>query len=56
VVKVDDSLVVLLRYHDASYVFVGDAEIENDSICRAEIPELIDVDARSAARLNSGVR
>lgn len=38
----NDSLVVLLRYHDASYLFVGDAEIENDSICRAEVPELID--------------
>jgi competence protein ComEC len=38
----NDSLVVLLRYKDASYLFVGDAEIENDSICRAEIPELID--------------
>ena len=38
----NDSLVVLVRYQAAAYLFVGDAETEGDPRCRAEVDELID--------------
>lgn len=38
----NDSVVVLLRYRSASYLFTGDAETENDPICKAEVPVLVD--------------
>lgn len=37
-----DSLVVLVRYREATYLFVGDAETESEPMCRAEIAELVD--------------
>lgn len=33
----NDSLVVLVRYKEAAYLFVGDAETKRDPICTAEV-------------------
>jgi competence protein ComEC len=38
----NDSLVVLLKYGEATYLFVGDAESNSEPGCRAEIAELVD--------------
>jgi competence protein ComEC len=38
----NDSLIVLVRYRTASYLFSGDAETEEDSVCLGEVPETID--------------
>lgn len=38
----NDSLVVLVRYKEASFLFVGDAEAEDDPICEAEEAELVE--------------
>jgi len=38
----NDSLIVLVRYKRASFLFVGDAETDEDSVCLGEIPETID--------------
>jgi competence protein ComEC len=37
----NDSLIILVRYRSASYLFVGDAETEADSICLGQVPETI---------------
>lgn len=37
----NDSLIVLVRYKSASYLFDGDAETEDDGSCLGEVPELI---------------
>jgi len=38
----NDSLIVLVKYKQASYLFNGDAETEADGVCEAEVPVLID--------------
>lgn len=38
----NDSLVVLVRYKEASFLFGGDAEAEDDPLCEAEETELVD--------------
>jgi competence protein ComEC len=38
----NNSLVVLVRYGDAKFLFTGDAEAENDSRCTAELTHLVD--------------
>jgi competence protein ComEC len=38
----NDSLVVLVRYQQASYLFTGDAEADGDSDCEGELPVLMD--------------
>jgi competence protein ComEC len=38
----NDSLIVLVKYKQASYLFNGDAETEADGVCDAEVPVLID--------------
>jgi competence protein ComEC len=38
----NESLVVLLKYKQASYIFTGDAETENDAECEGEVPVLVD--------------
>lgn len=38
----NDSLVVLVNYKEATFLFVGDAETHKDKVCMAEIPELVE--------------
>lgn len=38
----NDSLIVLVKYKAASYLFVGDAETEADAICLGQVPETVD--------------
>lgn len=38
----NDSLIVRVKYKEASYLFSGDAETESDPICEAEVPMLVD--------------
>lgn len=38
----NDSLIVRVKYKEASYLFTGDAETESDPDCEAEVPMLVD--------------
>jgi competence protein ComEC len=38
----NDSLVVLVRYRQASFLFDGDSETEPDGLCEGQVPTLID--------------
>jgi competence protein ComEC len=38
----NDSLIMRVKYKDASYLFDGDAETESDPTCEAEVPILVD--------------
>jgi len=38
----NDSLIVLLRFRQASFLFTGDAEVEGGSDCDGEVPILMD--------------
>jgi competence protein ComEC len=38
----NDSLIVRVKYKEASYLFSGDAETESDPVCEAEVPMLVD--------------
>jgi beta-lactamase superfamily II metal-dependent hydrolase len=38
----NDSLIVRVKYKEASYLFDRDAETESDPVCEAEVPMLVD--------------
>ena len=38
----NDSLIVRVKYEEATYLFDGDAETESDPVCEAEVPTLVD--------------
>lgn len=38
----NDSLIVRVKYKEATFLFDGDAETESDPVCEAEVPVLVD--------------
>lgn len=44
----NDSLIVRVKYKEASYLFSGDAETESDPLCEAEVPMLVDFYERTS--------